>query len=192
MFTASGFIRGSLHRSIWFDLENYILFEQHTADILDQSKSFCSVHLWYWGSSCCCECKRPSIYQIKRGQFQEFFLRREHKFCLEVKMYFVLYFPLSCCEFFMSEKGTVLRVLSKNEDKQIHCLFLWHRKWKVLGLWFLDGSVSSACSKNSFSLFYLFFFYLKIKFLFVLTILFRIWHLNSHKLLLLWEDYAFF
>lgn len=73
LFTASGLIRVSLHRSIWFGLENYILFEQHTANILGQSKSFCSVHLWYWGSSCCCKCKGSSICQNKRGQFQEFF-----------------------------------------------------------------------------------------------------------------------
>lgn len=57
--------------------------------------------------------KGQAYAKIKEVSFKNssFFLRREHKFCVDVKMYFMLYFPFSYCfEFFISEK-TGLRVL---------------------------------------------------------------------------------
>lgn len=95
LFSASGLSGVSLHRSIWFGLENYILFEQHTANILVQSKSFCAVHLWYRGSSCGCKCKAASIWQNKRGQFMLISQERILKFYLDLKMYFTVYFSFS-------------------------------------------------------------------------------------------------
>lgn len=51
--------------------------------------------------------KGQAYAKIREVSFKNsfFFLRREHKFCLDVKMYFIFYFLFSYfCEFFISEK----------------------------------------------------------------------------------------
>lgn len=193
LFSASGLSRVSLHRSIWFDLENYILFEQHTANILVQSKSFRSIRLWYWGSSCCCKCKGSSICQNKRGQFKNSLLGSEHKIYLDPKMYFTFYFPFSYChEFFISKK-----------------VLVWTKKTKYLRIR-LRVNIYIDCSCNTENEEYYLFYFQTVQYLphsakevfwslfyfyimhFLLNILFRICHPNCHKLLIFWKKYAFF